>query len=428
MGTGVNILWHMPTLRLKGCGLSNRALRFAHELRGFGHSVSFCVATKKTDIAESRINEMPLHRLTALEPRLPHWSVQALGRRMQAAAIVKRFVGRPDLFVSCQPEVVSAYRRRNKSRPVIFVCGGTTLLHDPADLRRRGRLSWPLRSAFALDRSLKHGNESAAFKAANAVVFCSDDTMRRVIDAYGIQLAKCHTMYGGIDPKRFRPPSPDQRETARARFALKPGDIVLAWTGRLAPEKNLPLLIRALARCRKRPKQVLLVGEGSSRDELRSLGSRAGVENLLTFVGEVEDVRPYLHAADIFVFPSQGESFGISLVEAMACGLPCVALDSSDAEVRNACDEIFGRRKCGVLIKGNNASEFASALDELSCDPRRRRSLGDLAVRRAHRHFTWAESGRRFESLIRRLVPQNAPAEVRQGLSERPANMAADAL
>jgi len=395
----MNILWHMPTLREQTCGLSIRALRLAAELRDRGHTITFAVADDKTDIRGESIDGFPVRRIAVTRARSIHWSTQALARRATARRLAQSLGSDHDLLVSCQPEVVTAYRRIHADVPVVFVCGGSTLLHDGADGRRQTSLPRWRRLPYLLDRSLKQRNEANAFRAAHATVFDSHRTRETVTHAYGLDGDTCCTIHGGVDTDHFAPTDEADRRRIRASLGLRDDGLVLAWTGRLSPEKNVQLLIRAVSQCRCQVRRVFIVGDGPTRGALEAVCGRAHVEHIVTFAGERSDVRPYLHAADVFVFPSLSESFGGSLVEAMACGLPCIALRPCGADIQNASEEILGDGD-GVLVDSDDPAALAAAIDALAGDRASRQRLGGRARRRAVSQFTWSAAGRELNALL----------------------------
>lgn len=396
----MKILWHMPTLRQHTCGLSNRAIRFAAALEAHGHAVTFTVRSDKTDVQDERIAGMRLEILSITDPVSLHWSLQALGRRSMAGRLVCCLSDDHELFISCQPEVVHAYHKLHPRRPILFVCGGTTLLHDSTEAAAQASLSAPHRLAFALDRFLKHRNEACAFEVADLCVFDSHATRRCVVRSYGTNPQRCFTVHGSIDAAYHRPPTTDQRASARARLGLSTDAVVLAWTGRLSPEKNLALLIHALTECRHKPSRVFFVGDGPERAGLQTLCKSENLAGVVSFVGAVSDVRQYLYAADIFVFPSIGESFGGSLAEAMACGLPCIALRGDGVRIMNASEEIIGETGCGVLVSSNAPAALAAEIDHLIGAPALRKDIGRLAAVRASEAFSWSHGGRRLCELV----------------------------
>jgi glycosyltransferase involved in cell wall biosynthesis len=127
----------------------------------------------------------------------------------------------------------------------------------------------------------------------------------------------------GLDPQR---PSCTRRE-ARRRLALPPERRILLNVGRLVPQKNQDLLIRALASL---PDAHLVVaGGGVNEAEYRAVAAALGVADRLHLLGEVEpeDVPDLYAAADVFVFPSTWETFGLAAFEAAMIGVPLVVAD-----------------------------------------------------------------------------------------------------
>ncbi len=147
----MKILWHMPTLRRSGCGLSVRAVQLAKRLRAFGHTITFVVCRPKTDITDGQMEGMPVVLLDIIGRPPVHWCLQAKARSAAAGLVVGMLDADHDLMISCQPEVVSAYAATRKRRPLLYFCGGTTLLHDRADQARQRSRSIPRRWPGAID-------------------------------------------------------------------------------------------------------------------------------------------------------------------------------------------------------------------------------------------------------------------------------------
>lgn len=399
----MKIAWHMPTFRRACCGLSIRALRLADGLRQQGHEITFIVAANKTDVTANSIDGHPVEKRTLPNTRALHWSLQSLTRRRAALAMVDQIDFEHDLMLTCQPEFAAEYGRRCVRHPLIFVCGGTTLLHDGADAAQSAGRSWFQRRLYAIDRCLKHRNERAAFLAADAVVFDSHATRELAVRDYRLDPERCRTIHGGVDPDTFVPPTDHQRILTRQKLGIEETEHVLVWTGRVSPEKNLDLLLHALACCRPPPNRLLIVGDGPVRDDLVRLRDRLGLGCVVSFLGEQPDVRPFLHAADGFVFPSRGESFGGSLVEAMACGLPCIALRPDGGAIRNASLEILETEKTGLLVDRAEPAAFAAVIERLMADRELRSALGRAGRRRAESSFTWSAAAAQLNELVVRV-------------------------
>lgn len=406
----MKIAWHMPTLHESACGLSIRALEMAARLCRRDAAVTFFVDQSKTDVAGGAVRGMELRRLEVPRDRPAHWCLQAIARTGAARRIARRIGLRWDLVISCQPEVVSEYAALADRPPVLFVCGSTTLHHDGADRLRQAALSTVRRSSFWIDRRLKRRNERRAFRRADAVVFDSVQTRELAIAAYGLQSERCHTIHGGVDASVFSPPTMEQRRAARRGLGIGEDEAVVVWTGRTSPEKNLELLIDAAVRCRRRPDRLLLVGDGPSRAGLERRAVERGFASSVRFAGRQADVRPFLHAGDVFAFPSRSESFGGSLVEALACGLPAVVLRPDGDAVVNASIEIVADGGCGLLVDSSEPGAFAEAMDSLLTDDGLRRRLGQAGRDWVKRRFTWEQAAGRLHELICEMIEPTAAA------------------
>ncbi|HEY7139154.1 MAG TPA: glycosyltransferase family 4 protein [Methylomirabilota bacterium] len=168
----------------------------------------------------------------------------------------------------------------------------------------------------------------------------------------------------GVDLDRFRP---GDGAAARAALRLEADDRVLLYVGRLDREKNLELLLDAVARVRAPRLRLLLVGRGTQETNLRRAAASRGLADRVEFRGgSAPDALPaYYRAADAFVFASTTETQGLAVLEAMACGLPVVAVRASGVE------EIVTDGVSGLLVP-EDAATFAAAVEEI---------LGDAALR-----------------------------------------------
>lgn len=134
-----------------------------------------------------------------------------------------------------------------------------------------------------------------------------------------------------VDPAVFRPVSGEEKAALRERLGMAPHHPVAVYTGRLVTSKGLHSLLRAWQKVVPAHAEALLVLVGygglsmqNCEDELRRFTRDNGLDCSVMFTGSVDNVHEYLQAADAFVFPTQREAFGISVIEAMACGLPVI--------------------------------------------------------------------------------------------------------
>lgn len=122
----------------------------------------------------------------------------------------------------------------------------------------------------------------------------------------------------------------------RNELGMTPESLVVGHTGRFTYQKNHDLLIRVFSEIhrQKNDSWLLLLGEGPLEPKCRALANKLGVEEFIIFVGLQKDVSSYLSAMDVFILPSHYEGFCISLLEAQANGLPCIASDVVPSEVK----------------------------------------------------------------------------------------------
>lgn len=137
-------------------------------------------------------------------------------------------------------------------------------------------------------------------------------------------------IYNWYDDSHFVPPTPKQRQAARAAIGLDDSEKCLISVGNCAPPKNHAVILQALRLLKEEGLQVkyLHVGEEDRDKTERRLAGQLGVDQQVYFLGYQKDVRPYLWAADVFVMPSSYEGFGIALLEALACDLRIVLAHS----------------------------------------------------------------------------------------------------
>lgn len=157
-------------------------------------------------------------------------------------------------------------------------------------------------------------------------------------------------------------------------------ETLLISIGRLAPEKNWDTLLRAFAKiCEKHPGvRLVLIGDGTARPGLEALASELGIMDRVTFTGALpfEEIPRYLKAADAFAFASITETQGLVTIEAMAAGLPVVAVDGPGTR------DIVEHRKQGLLVE-NDPDALAAGLDQLLADPQKMKRFSGNALKRA---------------------------------------------
>lgn len=162
----------------------------------------------------------------------------------------------------------------------------------------------------------------------------------------------------------------------RERFGFTENNIVLAYVGRLAPEKNLPFLLRAFKGVASAydDARLLLIGDGPEKDNLEDSVLNMGIADKVHFTGMVPhtEVPCYMTTADAFVISSTAETFGLSVVEAMACGLPGLGIDSPGIR------DIIEDGKTGFLAQDDLAS-FTAKMSRLVSEHKLRQKMSVAA-------------------------------------------------
>ena len=147
----------------------------------------------------------------------------------------------------------------------------------------------------------------------------------------------------------------------RKKLGIPEQALVIGHLGRLAPEKNLPFLSRAVAGICEKKKDVhfLVIGEGSSKNDIREMFRKKNIENRLHLAGKLKgrELVDGYHAMDFFAFASTSETQGMVLTEAMAAGLPVIALDAPGAR------EVVKDDINGKLIMNEDRREFMQGLE-----------------------------------------------------------------
>jgi glycosyltransferase involved in cell wall biosynthesis len=189
----------------------------------------------------------------------------------------------------------------------------------------------------------------------------------------------------------------------RARLNLPAGPVIV-YTGRLVSYKGLPMLLetwRQLAGERSEG-TLVLVGEGSGdmhdcESALREFVRQHGLEPRVRFTGAAANVDDWLRAADLFVFPTENEAFGLSLVEAMACGLPAVT-----TAVGGIKDYVTHGRNAWVIAPGDGAA-LAAAVRALLDAPDHAAQLGRTARETVLERFGEAALAAAYERLLQQV-------------------------
>lgn len=210
---------------------------------------------------------------------------------------------------------------------------------------------------------LKGGWRLGAVRRCADAFVCISGIIRGELSASGIDSARLCDIPNGVDTRHFRPGLPEERRQAREAFAIPEGRLAV-YAGRLSAEKGVDTLLDAVARlpATRGSLNLAVLGDGPETAALKAQAARLRVLPRVRFVGAVANVADWLRAADLFVLPSRTEGLPVSLLEAMATGLPCVATRVGGTP------QVLQDGHHGRLVPPEDPGALAAALHETSVD------------------------------------------------------------
>ncbi|MFH1539010.1 MAG: glycosyltransferase [bacterium] len=212
------------------------------------------------------------------------------------------------------------------------------------------------------------------------VTICVSGAVRKAVAARErIPEQRCVVVPNGIRLPGTGAGREEARRSVREEFGL-PADAGLVVTlSRLAPEKGLETLVDAAARCAYRVPgaSFIVAGEGELEETLRKRAAKLGIGGRFIFAGFRDDAQRLLAAADLYVLPGPNESFGVSLLEAMALGVPSIAMRAGGPA------EIIENGKNGFLVFPRNTTELAEKVVSLLTDAELAMEIGWRGAERA---------------------------------------------
>ena len=238
-----------------------------------------------------------------------------------------------------------------------------------------------------------------AVGTASRIVAISNTTKQDLVDIMGVNPEKIVVVYNGVD-ERYRVSCYSQSlDDIRRKYLLPPK--YLLFVGIISPRKNLSTLLKSLALLKTKYRmqhKLVIVGEKGwlYRDVFR-LVSTLGLEQSVIFTGFIDDVDlPAVYRmADVFVYPSLYEGFGLPVVEAMASGVPVVT------SARSALPEVAG--DAALLVDPRDAVQIGDAVYRVLTDPSLRQRLISKGLSRS-REFSWEDAAQKLHKLFTELA------------------------
>ena len=190
---------------------------------------------------------------------------------------------------------------------------------------------------------------------------------------------RLNVIYNFVDPEVYKREQPG---VERGEFAAD-DEAILLHVSNFRPVKRVLDVVRTFAAvCAETPARLLLVGDGPDRESALAQGAALGVADRIRFLGEQADVKNYFSIADVLLFPSAGESFGLAAAEAMASEVPVIGTRAGGMP------EVVVEGESGFLCEVGDYQAMAQAALRLIYDPAMRETMGKAGRRRIIERFS----------------------------------------
>jgi D-inositol-3-phosphate glycosyltransferase len=258
--------------------------------------------------------------------------------------------------------------------------------------------------------------ERIAQEADRIIAECPQDE-EDLIELYGADPERISIIPCGFDIKEI---SPVAKKTARKKLNLPLNERILLQLGRMVPRKGVDNAIRGLARLihdHNIPARLVIVGgetgepgspPATELERLKAVADEEGVSDQVIFIGQKprQELKFYYSAADVFISTPWYEPFGITPVEAMACGTPVIGSNVGGIKYTVV------HNKTGFLVEPNDPEALAAYAARLFSDPALIDQFGRHGIQRVNNHFTWRKVARAIADLYEEVVTADTGVEL----------------
>jgi len=257
--------------------------------------------------------------------------------------------------------------------PFVYSCVAQIRRRIPLVFTEHGRLS-------DAGPSPKRGLANRLLKRVPERVFAVSGELADHLANEGFAREQVGVIYNGIEPGNSA--NPDTRTRLRGHLAVSENTFVIGTVARLDMVKDLGTLLHATAQvARERPVALVIVGDGPERRALEAAATGFNLARSVHFLGRRDDARDWLWACDAYANSSISEGVSLTILEAMAAGLPVVA-----TRVGGTPEVVDGT--CGRLVPSRDPAALGAALLDFARDPSLRVALGRSARQRLESRFT----------------------------------------
>lgn len=239
--------------------------------------------------------------------------------------------------------------------------------------------------------------ERRIYDKAKIIIAVNDNIKGELEQDYKISKEKIATIHNGVNTRIFY--AMKNKDKIKEELGLISQEFIVLYVGRLAAIKNIGLLIKAMHLLRKKNVVTLIVGKGPKESALKRLAKNLGLGSNVRFVGYIKNrnlVKMY-NAADVFVLPSVYEGMPLTLLEAMACGVPTIATNFQGLK------SIMQNGETGIILEKTSAECLAEKISYLHGEPEILRNMSTKAIRVIEERFSWDKSVEKIIDIYRRL-------------------------
>jgi glycosyltransferase involved in cell wall biosynthesis len=225
------------------------------------------------------------------------------------------------------------------------------------------------------------------------MVTVSEDLKNQMIMSNGIDKKKVLVIHNGIDTEKLY--RPESRERTRRALGIKGDDFVIGNIARMVSLKNHRFLINVFKELREDLPglRLTLIGDGPLKGELEAYAKNMKLTDAIQFLGERKDIGELLSVFDLFVLPSLTEGISMTLIEAMAAGVPIVASRVGGTP------EIIENNRTGSVIPLDEPSKWVKEIKSIIKDDQKRKDMAETAKYEVKKRFSLNSMVDRYEKV-----------------------------
>lgn len=345
-----------------------------------GHSVTLICHQAVEDI-KSIVNVVELPKLSSAYP-FGLWRFSSWLQLLDYRRLLKKIkLPRPDVVIGSAQPMTLAFLKINPTYPLIYIPHS---LVAPLEIE-----SYPFDNFIQRKASIEAYRfmEKNCLDAAKFTVRFSESACRKFIEYYGRN--RCYRLVSLTMPIHL---------PKKVHRTKDDGIFRLLFVGRLIPSKNVQLLLRLLLKMPLQNWILDIVGDGEEKSSLVEYARANNLDARVTFHGHVDDVAGFYTAADLFVFPSLLESYGIVLLEAMSYSLPTLSFLPDNRRYFGVSTEFVQNEKSGFLA--NDEDHFFEILENVLTGRIDLVEVGEAAWFSLQDKYSWETHAKKIEEII----------------------------